>query len=630
MSSSIDQTDSNEDDSKWFDLNPDRKLLDSNFEGYKLSLDSFPRYKLDLTKDYELETYNPTNDEKNNQKVFLFQHLKLIGLQNLIIVNQFDDSNVYYFDSKFRLIKIVYKTGKREIVPTNLQLKNLSDSNSNRVNITMKFINKNTCVVFDGYETIYAFENIQDNDSTRQEKWNELFQFSTKNLEKFGIACILKDAILLNNETLHLLFMNVQESSTEDNPKGYVFETLINWLMFEFDSLTKIWNLKRVRRLNCFNSVPDYVALETNCLSVYIAGPNNIRYEFDSVKGVQLPNKTMTNSKEGHDSKADLELVEKFYTWNQKVDEVTMNVCILESSTLSKNELTVILKSETLEILYRDKTIINDRFFSRIKVDESTWILNPSNHEIELTLTKENNEIWPVCLKDMHKFGDYKQDTNEPIETPKDMENKQMTWEETQNLYRLEQQLEECDAMDDEPMRDSENGDKMLMFRRLDGDSHTATHKTYIHDNKFLFDVKISPSKSPAFCLRHDVDGILWQPHRINDTPSSETIWMNHVHTFQAFGYVQASKTNTKFRSCPPNCSYACIADANSHLYIYKSVASDTQLKNRKSGKMVTNIAKQYLISLESDDEIYGLYCSNDFIIVLLSHTCYLYKINSD
>ena len=288
MTTEMDQC---EEAAKWFDLNPDRHLLDANFEGYKLSLDTFPQYKLDLTDQYALDTYHYGNDdvknENHNQKMLLFQHLKLIGLQNLLIVNQFNDSNVYYFDAKFRLVKVNYKSSgtSKAIYPTNLQL-NLATSSLNRVNVTMKFISATKAIVFDGYETIYMFE-VVDMDAT--EKWTEVFSFPTKNLEKFGIACILKDAVLLESGQLHLLFMNVQTVANEDKRASYAFDTLINWLMFEEDRSINIWNLKRVRRLNCSKSVPDYVALETNGQSVYIAGPGYIKYEYDSVKSVQLP-----------------------------------------------------------------------------------------------------------------------------------------------------------------------------------------------------------------------------------------------------------------------------------------------------------------------------------------------------
>jgi len=127
------------------------------------------------------------------------------------------------------------------------------------------------------------------------------------------------------------------------------------------------------------------------------------------------------------------------------------------------------------------------------------------------------------------------------------------------------------------------------------------------------------------------VDGLLWQPNSIADTPAADSQWLTHVHSFDAFGYVQASKTNTKFRACAPDCSYACLADTNKHVYVYRSVAAETQLKNRKSGKLVSHVAKQYLISLEdNDEEIYGLYCARDYLVVLLSQRCFVYKINAE
>ncbi len=283
----MDTYDSNlptEDTGKWFDLNPDRDLLDSNFEGYKLSLDAFPQYKLDLTPHHQLDTYSLLDEnESNNQKILLYQHLKLIGLQNLVIVNQYDDSNVYYFDSQFRLVKIIYrKESQRSVVATDLQLDDLPDSKSNRVNVTMKFISPTAAVIFDGYETIYFVESGEvTTDSLSTEKWTKRFKFSTRHLEKFGVVCILKDALLVEDK-LHLLFMNVQEKVDDSHS---AFDTLVNWLQFERDASAdaNVWSMRRLRRLNCFSSVPDYVALETNGQSVYVAGPDYIRFEFDSV-----------------------------------------------------------------------------------------------------------------------------------------------------------------------------------------------------------------------------------------------------------------------------------------------------------------------------------------------------------
>ena len=259
MTSSQTPEEATEERAKWFDLNPDRDLLDPNFNGYKLSLDTFSHYKLDISQ-HELNTHN-------NQSMLLFQHLKLIGLQNLMIVNQFNDADAYYFDSDSCLVRIAYKeTDTRAIFPTNLQLKH-SGSDTNRVNVTMKFTDANTAAIFDGYETIYL---CKDNGN---DQWTELFQFSTSNVARFGVACVLKDAALLDNK-LHLLFVNVQEKEGREAS----LDTLINWLMFEREVSDGVWSMRRLRRLNCANSVPDYVALETNCQSVFVAGVDTIRY----------------------------------------------------------------------------------------------------------------------------------------------------------------------------------------------------------------------------------------------------------------------------------------------------------------------------------------------------------------
>ena len=81
MESSTSQQENN---CKWVDLVLDRKLLDSSFEGYKLSLDSFVQYKLELKNELKLDTHTFLESE-TKQKCFLYQHLKLYGLQNFIM-----------------------------------------------------------------------------------------------------------------------------------------------------------------------------------------------------------------------------------------------------------------------------------------------------------------------------------------------------------------------------------------------------------------------------------------------------------------------------------------------------------------------------------------------------------------
>ena len=331
---------------------------------------------------------------------------------------------------------------------------------------------------------------------------------------------------------------------------------------------------------------------------------------------------------------------EKFYTWTQTSEEINLNVRLNTqtnegvSSALSpidKNSILVNYKSDFIEIKHATQPLLNGHLFGKIKPDECVWTL--TSDSIELVLAKaQTGEIWTSCMKDHDEYGEYKSGANGIGELNSEIADKQQQQPmEAKTLFSLEQQLEECDEINDVQMigggECGDEQDKLIMLRRMAGDSHRVSHKCYINDNKFLFQVKASGHKSPALCLRHDVDGILWQPHRV----STNTIWLTHEHTFKAFGYVQASKQDSKYRTCPPNLSYACIVDTQKHIYVYKQDTDhlSSQLKNRKTGQLVTQLAKQNLISLDTDKEIFGVYCSNDHMIVLLKESCFIYKINA-
>lgn len=68
--------------------------------------------------------------------------------------------------------------------------------------------------------------------------------------------------------------------------------------------------------------------------------------------------------------------------------------------------------------------------------------------------------------------------------------------------------------------------------------------------HQFLFSMPPVPELAPQFCLRHDVDGLVWQPM----IEIGENSW-NCINTavLQAVGYIQASKEQRKFTVCPPS-----------------------------------------------------------------------------
>ena len=70
----------------------------------------------------------------------------------------------------------------------------------------------------------------------------------------------------------------------------------------------------------------------------------------------------------------------------------------------------------------------------------------------------------------------------------------------------------------------------------------------------------------PMFCVRHDIDALLWQPVL---TPVVEEFPCQHIGTFNALGYVQASKRDKKFMTCNSSLTFAAICDCSRNVYVY-------------------------------------------------------------
>ena len=144
--------------------------------------------------------------------------------------------------------------------------------------------------------------------------------------------------------------------------------------------------------------------------------------------------------------------------------------------------------------------------------------------------------------------------------------------------------------------------------------------------HQWLFNTQAGSTNLPGVCLRHDVDGLIWQPVARQPQPS-ECPW-EHVATFNAFGYVQASKQQKKFSTCPSDFSYVAISDCVKHIYIYRQPSAIlSPIRNRKTGREVASIAKQQLISLESTADIVGLQAAGSRLVILAGQTLYVVQI---
>ncbi|XP_077927789.1 nudC domain-containing protein 1 [Halichoerus grypus] len=178
------------------------------------------------------------------------------------------------------------------------------------------------------------------------------------------------------------------------------------------------------------------------------------------------------------------------------------------------------------------------------------------------------------------------------------------------------QELEECDIFFEESSS----------LCRFDGSTLKTTHVVNLGSNQYLFSVIVDPKEMPCFCLRHDVDALLWQPH----SSKQDDMW-EHIATFNALGYVQASKRDKKFFACAPNYSYAALCECLRRVFIYRQpTPMSTVLYNRKEGRQVGQVAKQQVASLETNDPILGFQATNERLFVLTTKNLFLIKVNTE
>ena len=131
---------------------------------------------------------------------------------------------------------------------------------------------------------------------------------------------------------------------------------------------------------------------------------------------------------------------------------------------------------------------------------------------------------------------------------------------------------------------------------------------------QLVFTAPSQPDHAHYFVTRHDVDAIVWLP---SSTTLEEPSW-THVNTFNALGYVQASKENRKFTTSPPNLKFAVITDCTRHIFVY--VQPDEGVRGNK--------AREFVYTLSEKMDILGLTASNSgLVFVLTPRTLFILKL---
>ncbi|XP_007466297.1 PREDICTED: nudC domain-containing protein 1 [Lipotes vexillifer] len=570
-----------------------RPLLDPRFEGYKLSLEPLPCYQLEL--DAAVAEVKLRDDQ------YTLEHMHAFGMYNYLHCDSWYQDSVYYVDNLGRIMNLTVMLdtalGKpREVfrLPTDLI------AYDNRLCASMHFTSSTWVTLSDGTGRLYLIGTGERGNSA-SEKWEIMFN------EELGNPFIIIHSIsLLKAEEHSIATLLLRIEKEELDIKGSGFYVSLEWVTINKKSKDKKKYEITKRNILHGKSVPHYAAIEPNGNGLMIVS-------YKSFTFVQVGQ----NLEESKDEDMSEKIKEPLYYWQQTEDVLTVTISLPEDCT--KEDIQIQFLPDHVNVVLKGQRFLEGNLYSSIDHESSTWIIK-ENNSLEISLIKKNEGLtWPELVVG-DKRGEFIRDSAQCAAIAERLMH--LTSDELNpNPDKGKppcnaQELEECDIFFEESSS----------LCRFDGSTLKTTHVVNLGSNQYLFSVIVDPKEMPCFCLRHDVDALLWQPHSGNQ----DDMW-EHIATFNALGYVQASKRDKKFFACAPNYSYAALCECLRRVFIYRQpTPMSTVLYNRKEGRQVGQVAKQQVASLETSDPILGFQATNERLFVLTTKNLFLIKVNTE
>ncbi|KFM81363.1 NudC domain-containing protein 1, partial [Stegodyphus mimosarum] len=263
------------------------------------------------------------------------------------------------------------------------------------------------------------------------------------------------------------------------------FIAVLEWISLRCAQNIQVWTKKRTRKL-ASPSFPEYAAIDSVGDAICVISQGHFVMFYDS-NGLSKAQKV-----EEQDPKPPL------YTYIQTPEDITVYFRLPQH--IKKTDIQIKFLPLHIEVSLQGKCVLSGQLGNYIDTGKSTWIMD--GEKLEVILSKsETGLMWqelvkgniqgeelmdPALINEIHSRLAHL--TSETEAAPSD-----------KVPFNLAQ-LEECD-LSNEP----------LTFQRIDGNQHCETHRVHMGGHQWLFSQQICPESLPAVCLRHDVDGILWQ-----------------------------------------------------------------------------------------------------------------------
>ncbi|XP_072906113.1 nudC domain-containing protein 1 [Hemitrygon akajei] len=575
-------------------LRVDRRLIDANFDSYRLSLEPLPTYTVELD--------GAVAEVKLREDQYTLDHMRVFGMYNYLHCDRWYQDSVYYVDQHERVMHLAVTldtaiSKPREVFRLSAEIK----SCDTLVCASMHFTSPTWAALSDGTGRLYLLKT-NNRGPNNTDKWEIMYQQELG--EPFVIIhshSFLKD----NTNIIDVVLLKTEKD--ESNGKGSGFLSAIDWLTITCENNeNNKYEVSRHRTL-IGRQAPHYAAVEQDGAGLVIAADQPFR--FMQIDGKPVEEKEV----EKMDTS---EKKEPVYYWQQTDEDLTVIIQLQENTT--KQNIEFQLSADHLNVGLKEQAVfIEGQLFSSVDHSESTWTI--TENRLEIFMIKKNKGVmWPeVVIGDRRgEFIVNPSQTSELNERLLNLTSEELNADPERGKQPCNaQELEECDRFPEDTSS----------LTRFDSNTLKATHVVNLSSHQYLFTAVVNPAEMPCLCLRHDVDALLWQPHT-----KQEDMW-EHIGTFNALGYVQASKREKKFATCAPDHSYAALCECFRRVFIYRQPSPvQTVLYNRKEARHVGQVAKQQVANLETNDPVLGFQATNERLFVLTTKTLFVIKVNAD
>ncbi|CAL8293176.1 unnamed protein product [Merluccius merluccius] len=580
-----------------YSLKVNRELLDPNFESYRLSLDPIPSYTVELDAAVE--------EVRLKDSQYTLDHVRAFGMYNYLHLDPWYRDSVLFVDREGRVLSLTVTLDTALGKPKEVFHVSPDSRCEEPLCPSLSLTSPSWAALSDGTGRLYLLRTSQRGENSHL-KWEP--QFNQEMGEPFVILHS-RAHVPAGLHTVELLLLRVQRDPQDS--KGSGFSVSLEWVTIANTSAAQDQEQRyevSKRRLLTGKSVPHYAALEPQGKGLMVASEKPFTCTHVDGKALEQPAA----------EPMEVEATDPIYFWQQTEDDVTVSVRMPEG--FSKDQVQYSLTGDRISVGVQGfAPILEGTLHAPVDPEASAWIIK-DNKSLQVTLQKrEEGSTWAELVPGDRR-GEYVVSEEQAA-----LIHQRLTHLTVDDLNANgegdkppcnSQELEDCDGF-------PEDSSSLTHF---DGETLKPTQVVNLGSHQYLFTVDVDPSEMPCLCLRHDVDALVWQPR-----PGQPDAMWEHIATFNALGYVQASKRDKKFSTCAPNFSYAALGECLRRAFIYRQPAPvDTVLFNRKQGRQVGQVAKQQVASLDSTDQVLGFRATNERLFVLTSKSLFVLKINND